>query len=340
MELVSIIVPVYNVEKYLSECIESLINQTYKEIEIILIDDGSTDFSGKICDDYSKKDQRIKVIHKNNEGLSQTRNMGIEIAIGNYICFVDSDDIVSPRYCEILYNLLNDTNYDFSVCNTYRFIDGEKIELLNNKNLTTVISNRDYFSNQINKKTEFGVWNKLFKKQSLNNIRFKKNKLHEDVIFSADLFINLSNGVIITDSQLYYYRQRENSIVHSKSQKSCIDFIYAGRYLIKTSTDYCPELNKECLFYAINYPWSFVDNIYLQRSFFLNKNFLEDLQKLIKDYKKEYSSLVYIDKIKKNRIMLFGSSKFLYFFNVYLRLLRVYIYRILHIDPYKDGHGV
>ena len=117
---ISIIVPVYNVEKYLSQCIESIINQNYKNIEIILVNDGSTDKSGDICDSYSLKDNRIKVIHKKNEGVSIARNTGLKVATGEYIAFVDGDDFVHEYIYTKLINIINNSKYDLVMCRFYR----------------------------------------------------------------------------------------------------------------------------------------------------------------------------------------------------------------------------
>ena len=129
MSEISIIVPVYNVEKYLENCIESILNQTFKDFELILVDDGSTDNSGKICDIYEKKDSRIKVIHKNNGGLSSARNAGLDIACGKYVGFIDSDDSIHPRMYEILYDLIKKYESDISCCNYKKIYDIFKDEI-------------------------------------------------------------------------------------------------------------------------------------------------------------------------------------------------------------------
>ena len=130
MMVISVIVPVYNVEKYLTNCVNSIIKQTYEELEIILINDGSSDNSGIICDDFSKKDNRIKVIHKENGGLSDARNVGIDIATGELITFIDSDDYISKNMLEKLYNALIGTMSDIAVCGTTLITDEYKIKLL------------------------------------------------------------------------------------------------------------------------------------------------------------------------------------------------------------------
>ena len=129
MDLISVIVPVYNVEKYLNRCVDSIINQTYSNLEIILINDGSTDTSGKICDEYKKRDNRIHVIHQKNGGLSAARNAGIVIANGNYFIFVDSDDLIHPQCIEILYKVIKNDCSDIVIGNYEKFDDFNKIDL-------------------------------------------------------------------------------------------------------------------------------------------------------------------------------------------------------------------
>lgn len=129
-DLISIIVPVYNVEKYLNKCIDSIINQTYKNIEIILVDDGSTDNSGKICDEYLLRDSRIKVIHKNNGGLSSARNEGINISSGEYIGFVDSDDWVEPNMYEEMYKKILYSNADIVDCGYWKEYENKSIKYI------------------------------------------------------------------------------------------------------------------------------------------------------------------------------------------------------------------
>ena len=127
-DLISIIIPIYNAQKYLKECIDSALNQTYKEIEIILIDDGSTDYSGKICDSYAEKDKRVKVIHNENQGVSVSRNIGIKEAKGLYITFMDADDFVSEQYVEILYRLIKNDDSEVSIIGNDEQYEGKIIK--------------------------------------------------------------------------------------------------------------------------------------------------------------------------------------------------------------------
>ena len=140
-DLISVIIPIYNVEKFLSFCIDSIVNQTYKNLEIILVDDGSTDNSGKICDEYALKDNRIKVMHKQNGGVSSARNVGLNIAKGKYIGFVDSDDYVENDMFEILHNLIIKNNVDISCCNKFVFKKNKFTASKNFPNDTSLLFN-------------------------------------------------------------------------------------------------------------------------------------------------------------------------------------------------------
>lgn len=223
-EIISVIVPIFKVEQYLPRCIESIINQTYKKLEIILVNDGSPDNCGAICDNYALKDARIRVIHKNNGGLSDARNAGIDIAQGNYITFIDSDDWIHPKYIEFLYNTLKKNNADISVCNflatssenVYSDKLSEDIKVFNNFQALEQLTDKLYVQMVI-------ACGKLFKRELFNNIRFPLKRIHEDEFTTYKLLYE-ANKIVYTNNQLYYYWQRENSITKSKFNiKSRID---------------------------------------------------------------------------------------------------------------------
>lgn len=339
MELISVIIPVYKVEKYLRQCIESIISQTYTNLEIILVDDGSPDSCGDICDEYALNDSRIKVIHQENKGLSGARNTGIDASQGDYLCFVDSDDLVTPNYCQVLYDLLKNNEYDFSVCGTYRFEDGDKPEPKTVDSKCKIWKNKEFLKEQINKNSEFGVWNKLYRRSVFSKMRFAEGRLNEDVIWSADLAINTTN-CIETKSQHYCYRQRNDGIVGKQSEKASVDFLYAGDYLIKTVKLLYPEILDDCLYYAISYPWTFIDRIYVRHNFSENYLFLDNLQKMLRRYKGSYEEIQYFSEIQRYRMSVFAKSRVFYGINVYLRLIRMYCYRLINKDPYKNEHWV
>ncbi len=216
-DLISVVVPVYNVKQYLTRCLDSIINQTYSYLEIIIIDDGSTDDSGKICDEYSIKDQRIRVIHKTNGGLSDARNVGIDKANGKYISFVDSDDYLHPEFIEILYKNICEYKADVSICG---FIKGtnSKFSGKTKRNECKVFKREEMLGQWHGKyrHIETQAWNKLYLKDLFTGekIRYPRGMNHEDVQ-TTHLVIAACNRVVITESRLYYYFQRSDSITNS-----------------------------------------------------------------------------------------------------------------------------
>lgn len=217
-DLISIVVPVYNVKIYLEECINSIIVQSYKNIEIILVDDGSTDESSKMCDEFAKKDNRIKVIHKKNGGLSDARNAGIDIAKGKYICFVDGDDYISKDYIESLYNNLKKYDVDISACGYLEEYDNGKIINRNKKNVKLNLNREDalkylcifgYYSNS--------ACNKLFKIELFNDIRFPYGEIFEDNKTMYKIFDKIKK-LYYNSEEKYYYRQRVGSITKKNNK--------------------------------------------------------------------------------------------------------------------------
>jgi len=236
--LISIIVPIYKVEKYLNRCIKSILNQTYKNIEIILVDDGSPDNCGKICDRYANEDKRIKVIHKKNGGLSDARNAGLEICTGEYISFIDSDDWVEKNYIEVLYNLIKLKNSDIAICNYIEIFD-EKIKSLTEIEEIYTYSNIDSLYQLMGKNgVNFTVaWGKLYKKTLFENIRFPVGKIHEDEYTTYKL-LYISKKVSYTTKKLYYYLKRKDSITgESFNIKNRLDAIEAIKERIKFFND-------------------------------------------------------------------------------------------------------
>ena len=217
-ELVSIIVPVYNVEDYLTECIESAIKQTYHNLEIILVDDGSTDTSGKICDMYACKDDRIKVFHKQNGGLSDARNTGIEKATGEYIYFLDSDDMLPTGAIEKMLNACVQEDADMAIAGGEKFVDdklpqsSEKIEAESDTTLDKTETIRrmllhDGFGHE--------AWGKLYRKDIWKHERFPKGKLYEDYATIYKITCGCSRVTVLKEN-LYWYRTRVGSIMKSK----------------------------------------------------------------------------------------------------------------------------
>lgn len=211
--LVSVIVPVYNVENYLAECIDSIINQTYSNLEIILVDDGSTDSSGRICNDYEQKDDRIKVLHKINGGLSDARNAGIEIAKGEYISFIDSDDFIDKITYERTIPVLVNSQADILRFD-YKMYGGKKYKKHSphyKKSGDVVYKGLDALKALLVSKLNCSAWDKIYKRNVIGSSRFIKGRLNEDIIFLFDI-LQRTNVVIETNDVLYSYRVRNGSI--------------------------------------------------------------------------------------------------------------------------------
>ncbi|WP_424475223.1 glycosyltransferase family 2 protein [Oceanobacillus kimchii] len=212
-ELISIIIPVYNVEQYIHRCVDSVISQTYKKLEIILVNDGSTDNSGVICNEYKSKDSRISVIHKTNGGLSDARNKGIDQASGRLITFLDSDDWVEMNYIEHLYWLLQSNESDISICEFMKVSSNDIIIQDNQfkvKNYSKLESLRELATKR---SVNFTVaWGKLYKAYLFKDIRYPFGKIHEDEFTTYKLLFK-SEKISFSDSKLLYYWQRDDSIM-------------------------------------------------------------------------------------------------------------------------------
>lgn len=228
--IISVIIPVYKVEKFLRKCINSVLSQTYQNLEIILIDDGSPDNCPNICEEYAAIDDRIKVVHQKNTGLSEARNAGIRIARGEYIGFVDSDDYIDITMYEKLFDLLKNTDADMAMCNAQQISEcGNAIEDNWRKNIYDgVLTREQIFEKLVKRESAYYVtaWNKLYKRSIFENIVYPKGKLHEDEFVIHEI-LYLCNKIVITKEVLYYYVQRESSIVSQKVTYKRLDAVEA-----------------------------------------------------------------------------------------------------------------
>ena len=242
--LISLIIPVYKVEKYLEKCIQSVINQTYENLQIILVDDGSPDNCGKICDEYAKKDHRIEVIHKSNGGLSDARNKGLEIAKGEYIGFVDSDDYIEADMYEVLYNLLKQYNADVSICNFYTVSQG-KISIKNADNGINEYNRIEILKEiLLDKNIQSYAWNKLYKKELFDEIKYPIGKKYED-IGTTFYLLEKCNKVVVTGKSEYYYINRQDSIVNNVTESTITDYIEENiKELSSYNKDYLKRILK------------------------------------------------------------------------------------------------
>ncbi len=236
LPIITVIIPVYNVEKYIDRCILSVINQTYKNLEIILVDDGSPDRCGKICDEYAKKDNRIKVIHKENGGLSDARNAGLDIASGDYIGFVDSDDYIHPDMYKLLYEAVSEYSADVAECK-HRKIIGKKyknpqpfkikpdIQVFSGTEFAEKKVIGDYLNSII-------VCNKLYKSERWKTLRFPQGKFTEDSYVAFDACYS-ADKIVVTDAELYFYLMRPGSISNSSGMKKAEDGVEGYNHMIE-----------------------------------------------------------------------------------------------------------
>lgn len=223
--LISVVVPIYNIEGYVRKCIDSVINQTYRNLQIILVDDGSSDLSGEICDEYSTRDDRIIVIHQNNGGLSAARNSGIDAAIGDYIAFVDGDDWIHPQMYEIMLNALLQNGADMVTCqftqddeNAFLSpIDEDKMEY---RLITGTVAMSDVEVPLV------VAWNKLYKRCIFAELRYPVGRLHEDEFIAHRIFHECKK-IVVLDHPLYFYTIRSGSIVSKINEKRINDALDA-----------------------------------------------------------------------------------------------------------------
>lgn len=258
--MISIIVPVYNVEKYLERCIESILSQTYKNFELIIINDGSSDKSIDICEKYKAIDSRIIFINQSNKGVSAARNVGLDIAKGDYVAFVDSDDYIENDMYEILINSIEGNNADISVCGFYELRPNNKRNELFIKKESFIMKSEDcinkFFEENYIKDLMYAPWNKLFKRKVIGDIRFnEKLSMGEDILFIFECLGNC-NSIFFNNKSKYNYIYRENSAMRAEFSEKRFDYIKAFDYMEKICLERYPNLiksvKKQCFYHKLN----------------------------------------------------------------------------------------
>lgn len=289
-ELISVIVPIYNVEDKINRCINSLIKQTYTNIEIILIDDGSTDNSSKICDSYKNKDSRVMVIHKENQGVSSARNDGIKISRGKFITFVDSDDYVEDNFIEVMYNNIKKYNCDVSICNYYYEKNDKIVKSKIEKEIQCELDNKEFYKNLIFNHYRGVLWNKLFsRKVFYNNDDNTYNLLNENIYICEDLLFLVENMKNVPkiyydkNCYLYHYVLNENSTYSSSYNKRRITEIDAFDKIIENIRNIYPDLLD---YYMDNY----LGMAIMQKALYMKSNFRDSgiKEKIDNSIKKYY----------------------------------------------------
>ena len=305
MDKISVIIPVYNVENYIRKCLDSVINQTYKNLEIILVDDGSTDKSGEICDEYALKDERIRVFHTQNGGVSLARNVGLKKVTGKYFTFVDSDDFVATVYVERLKEILEKNASNVSVCAYKEFFDDEEVKY-NTKNEITVLCGRKMMENLLNGQKVFSVlWGKLYLYDDFKNFIFTDVTVGEDEIFVNEL--SLYNKIAYDSSELYFYRKNFNGLINSPFNLSKISSLKAleirNNFLKDQGLNDLVDLNEKNILYKITY-------LYFECK---KAGYKEQLKFLKIKYKEYYNAKnTSFNKKDKFRLKLFKNCPWLY----------------------------
>lgn len=318
-DLISIVIPVYKVEKYLEKCIESIINQTYKNLEIIIVDDGSPDNCPQMCDEFAKSDKRIKVIHKENGGLSDARNAGIDIATGKYITFVDSDDYITNDYVEYMYNLIKKHNTKIATCETQvvhiesdeenqeQFI--ENIEVLTARDL--------FYKILFAQKSDVSAYSKLYETALFRDIRYPKGVVYEDTATTYKL-IEKCDKIATGNKKCYFYFSRPNSISKMCGfNKNEIDYIKNTDEMLKYLQNKYPDLEQ-----AINRFDLYANFRILRLLLFTTPRDKKKEQEVFKKIKsKRMEVLKYKDTPKRDKIAIilsfFGLSIFKFSWYIY-----------------------
>lgn len=320
MPEISIIVPVYNVEAYLEDCITSILNQTFKDFELILVDDSSTDKSGYICDQFAKIDRRIKVIHQKCGGASCARNLGLDNANGKYIGFVDSDDYIHPQMYEILYKNIIYYGVNIVMCNYKKVLEKEKFkkqcETIDNIVLYSNIEALNYFFSEDDYRY-IPPWNKLYIKEIFEDIRFEEGKICEDQIISPKL-IYISKSILIIEETLYFYRRRQGSVSNNGFDEKRLDLVHANwdniRFFNKIHSPLKDKMEQIYIYYFFEY--YFKGEMYFGKK---NKNLVTMKKEFLRIFPILIKNKAFCKKEKISWILFFISPK------LYKKLLKYHI---------------
>ena len=319
-EKISVIIPVYNVEKYLIRCVDSVINQTYKNLEIILVNDGSTDSSGILCDELAKSDARIKVIHKENGGLSDARNKGEESSTGDYVIFIDSDDYIHIDMINSLYFQIKSEEADVSVCGVMNVYSNSETPQCSNTQLVFSCDREGFLKEYlVGEKIPGGIWNKLIKKSISEKIKFPFGLIYEDAYYQYELLKHCEKYVVNT-LPYYYYFHRGNSITTRPYTSKDLVYVEIYRRYYELVKEQYSTLEEEG-FFRVAYAYFFIlDKMLLLDDYkkieeyndilgFLKKNAFKISRNRIFRKGRRIAALTLLINIKLYRILLFKNIK-------------------------------
>ncbi len=312
---ISVIVPIYNMELYLEQSLNSIIKNDYLDLEIILINDGSTDSSYEICLKYKEIDNRIQIINKKNGGVSSARNAGLDIATGEYISFIDPDDFIENNFFSFHMKNMQENNADISICGRYIYYDDKKSSRFPTNAMFLSLSSEEAI-NCMNLRC-FGYfdsapWDKIYQRELFNEIRFPLNKLSEDWFIMHELF-ELANKIVFNSTPLYYYRQRQGSL--TRNRKVNFDAIEASDNVLMFVKEKYPHSIDQALISCLYALLGVYNHI------FLRKEYKKETKEIIIKFKKYYKQIrnkKYMFGIRKHQIKLFIYFRFLY--NLYIKI--------------------
>ena len=284
-EKISVIVPVYNVEQYLERCVDSIINQTYTNLEIILVNDGSTDNSGKLCDELAKKDERIRVIHKENGGLSDARNRGIEEAESDLVGFIDSDDYIDNDMYEILLKNLNNTDADLSMCALYDVYNNTPEAQVTNKETWKLSSEQAIKMVMEAKILSVTAVNKLYRKSLFSDLKFEVGKIAEDAFIMVKL-LDKCKKIVATNEKKNYYVHREISMTTQKFSTKFLNVIEAYEQNRNIILEKYPKL-KDVAQTRMSWAYFYVLDRLLLDDNYNDKELENNLISYLKDHRKD-----------------------------------------------------
>ena len=316
--LISIIIPVYNVQSFLDDCLQSVLAQSYKNLEIILVDDGSTDASGDMCQLYAKQDSRIKVIVQKNAGMSAARNTGIEAAHGEFLCFIDSDDFVMPTMIATLFELLTEQGADVSVCGVTDQYKNKSTHQSQEQSVFTCSCERGFDLMLAGKKIAGSSCNKLFPRSLIGQHRYPLNRIYEDAIFQTDVLLHAGKWAVTTQP-LYVYRHRPNSATTSCFSEKNLDVIFAYDYIYEQMSAHCPSAVAGARFRQLWARFVVLDKLISSKATKAYPNEYKSVTTLLKDCWYEICTCPYFEKSRKVAAVLLKLHVALYTLVVHLQ---------------------
>lgn len=303
-ELISVIIPVYNVKPYLRTCAESVFAQTFRNLEIILVDDGSTDGSGELCDELAAEDSRVRVIHRTNGGLSVARNTGINACTGDFLYFLDSDDVISSVTLAHLWTASIRTGADVAIGDFLRFSGMDVPQ--ERRNFSTKALDTEETLRRMLMNNGFGhqAWGKLFRRGMWENFRFPEGLLYEDYAVIYDVMLQAEKTAVVTDA-LYFYRMQENSIMHSRIGERNLSLLDTADRVAKLVQDKYPSLREPAVRQLVVTNMRFLSDM-LETDYHLYPEAQQRIIQTVKEHRKEFmksKNVRRVDKLKCRALM-------------------------------------